>query len=162
MNDYLTVNGYALGAGPIPGQTTPGSTKIFFNNRRGLDASAHAGHASHWSPGDTAAEVAVHEFGHVLFSFGDTEETMPMETAYKLATRDLGHQPSPQELAGYISRAVSGYAANGKQRNHELAAEAFHDVRRNGLNASELSRAIYDLLVEGYNLRLARERRLGR
>ena len=162
MLDWLSSFAVAAGAG-LPSTSKPGSVRVLFNNQPGLEAGLKVGAHSGWFRTPELRDTVTHEFGHVLFAFADVEETMPMDIAFRMARDEMGvDRLLPAEVGAYIARQISGYAANGKLKNHELAAEAFADVRRRGPRASALSRAIYDQMVEGYLLRVARERRMGR
>lgn len=129
-----------------------GGREIEFNashaapgKREILLASLRREAATGWSVRNSGspAAVAIHEFGHIL----------EMDELGKLAEREVMELVSQTAKAkgttasAVIKAEISEYAITDAR---ELAAEAFMDVVVNGLEASTLSREIFDILLTRY------------
>lgn len=92
--------------------------------------------------------VVTHEWGHILDYSKDSYKEIQI-TPLKKAVSELKGLPYPSmDSARYMRTQTSEY---GMTNNREYVAESFTDVTFNGENATELSRAIIDVLIERFN-----------
>lgn len=90
--------------------------------------------------------TVTHEFGHILDYSKDKISEVNV-TGIKGALSDLNGLPYPSaESAQFMRSQMSQY---GQTNNREYVAESFTDVTFNGENASQLSRAIWNVVEDG-------------
>ena len=134
---------------------------LFTGNSRGKDI-----------PNMTPESVVAHEFGHAVHNYllgrmlqdarkkglmnalmmaDDIKKNITLQRLEKQAKQSIGYKKALPYFRGEISGYASGAKSYGGNPTRESFAEAFADVFANGSNASKVSKAYVDTLVNEIN-----------
>lgn len=126
----------------------------------------------HHPPNMTPEAVVAHEFGHALHNYllgrmlqdarkkgffeavmmvDDIKKDRTLQQLEKQAKQSIGYKKALPYLRGEISEYASGAKMYGGKPTEESFAEAFADVYSNGDNASSVSKAYVNTLLNEIN-----------